>query len=95
MDKYGWQIKPIDLQQNPELAARLGVDTTPSLILIKKGNDGYIPVSTGVTALDDIEVRLYRGIRLLNGDTTPENWSLYGFQKGQGFDINAPLEGEQ
>ena len=81
------------MNQNPELAARLGVNTTPSLILIRKGNEGYIPVSTGVTTLDDMEQRLYRGIRFLNGETTPENWSLYEFQKGQGFDTGAPLGG--
>ena len=81
------------MDQNPSLAARLGVDTTPSLILIKKGNEGYIPVSTGVTTLEDMEQKLYRGIRFLNGETTPESWSLYGFQKGQGFDTGVPSGG--
>ena len=71
------------------------MDRTPSLILIKKGNEGYIPVSAGVTSLEDIEERLYRGIRFLNGETTPRNWSLYGFQRGGGFDTTLPLEGGQ
>ncbi len=75
------------------MAAQLGVERTPSLILIKKGNDDYIPVSTGVTSLEDVEDRLYRGIRFLSGQTTPQNWGLYDFQKGGGFDTRAPAEG--
>ncbi len=69
------------------------MDTTPSLILIKKGSKGFIPISTGVTTLEEIEVRLYRGIKFLDGETTPQNWSLYDFQKGQGYDTKIPLEG--
>jgi conjugal transfer pilus assembly protein TraF len=42
-----------------------------------------------------MEERLYRGIRLLKGETTPENWSLYEFQKGQGFDVKAPQSGDK
>ena len=69
------------------------MDTTPSLILIKKGNEGFIPISAGVMTLEDIEERLYRGIKFLDGQTTPQNWSLYDFQKGQGYDTEIPLEG--
>ena len=43
--------------------------------------------------LEDIEERLYRGIKFLDGQTTPQNWSLYDFQKGQGYDTEIPLEG--
>jgi conjugal transfer pilus assembly protein TraF len=69
------------------------VETVPALILIYKGSKEHIPVSVGVASLSDIEERLYRGIRLLKGETTPENWSLYEFQRGQGFDTKAPSSG--
>ena len=94
MQKYGWEIKRIDRDVNPSLAARLGVESVPALILIYKGSREHIPVSAGVASLSDIEERLYRGIRLLKGETTPENWSLYDFQKGQGFDVKAPLSSD-
>ena len=75
------------------MAARLGVDRTPSLVLIKKGNERFIPISSGVTTLEDIEDRLYRGIKFLEGQTTPQNWGLYDFQKGGGYDTTPPAGG--
>lgn len=90
MAKYGWQIRGIVLQDNQDLAEKLGVNRTPTLVLIKKGDGRFIPISNGVLALDEIEKNLYRGIRLLEGQTTPQNWSLYNFQKGGGFDTQYP-----
>ena len=75
------------------MSDRFGIETVPALILIYRDSKEHIPVSAGVASLSDIEERLYRGIRLLKGEITPENWSLHEFQKGQGFDARAPLPG--
>jgi len=85
--RFGWTVKAIDVDRNPALAGRLGVQTTPTLMLIRKGVPDTLPITVGVASAAEIEARLYRGIRLLRGDVTPENFNLYDFQKGGGFDV--------
>ena len=63
------------------------MEITPTLILIQKGNQDYLPVSAGVISADEIEDKAYRAVRLLKGDISPEEYSLYEFQKGGGFDV--------
>lgn len=87
--KYGWQIQFVEIGANRRLAASLGIDTTPSLVLIKNGSKDFIPVSEGVVSLTEIEDKLYRGIRLLQGEITPEEYSIYDREKGGPFDVNA------
>lgn len=85
--RLGWQVKPIDIETQPQLAARLGVETTPTLILIRKGSRDFFPVTTGVSSVMEIESHLFRAIRLMRGEITPENFNLYDFQKGGGYDV--------
>ena len=83
----GWTVKRVNIQENPGLAAKFSVEITPTLILIQKGNQDYLPVSAGVISADEIEDKAYRAVRLLKGDISPEEYSLYEFQKGGGFDV--------
>lgn len=87
--RFGWNMKVIDIDQNPALAGRLGVETAPTLMLIRRGSPDYLPITVGVASAAEIEARLYRGIRLLRGEVTPENFNLYDFQKGGGFDVES------
>ena len=86
VEKYHWQIKKVDIESAPELAARFNVSTVPFLLLIYKHSTESLPVAVGVTTLDEIEQRLYRGIRLLGGEITPEEFNMYEYQRGGGFD---------
>lgn len=86
VDKYTWQIKDLEITQYPDLTQHFNVETVPFLMLIYKHSKESLPVSVGVSALDEIEKNLYKGIRLLSGETTPENYNLYDFQRGGGFD---------
>jgi conjugal transfer pilus assembly protein TraF len=90
-DQYGWQVKGIDINENLSAAARFNITITPTLLLIGKGREEYIPVASGVVALDELERRLYRSIRLLNGRITPQGYSVYDFQKGGGLDPESVL----
>ena len=90
MNKYHWQVKRIDINENPQLEQRFGITITPSLLLIYKGSQDYIPVSSGVASMAEIEEKIYRGMRLLNGEITPEEYSLYEFQRGGSFDVKTP-----
>lgn len=86
VEKYNWNIKKIDKDINPSMAARFNVEVVPALILVYKDSADYFPISTGVVSLAELEERLYRGIRLLQGLITPQQWSTYEFQKGNALD---------
>ncbi len=83
----GWQVKRINIDESPGLAGKFGIEVTPSIILIQKGNQNSFPVSSGLITAEEIEDKTYRAVRLLKGEITPEEFSLYDFQKGGGFDV--------
>lgn len=87
----GWTVKKVNIQENLTLAAKFNVEITPTLILIQKGKQDYLPISAGVISADEIEDKAYRAVRLLKGEISPEEYSLYEFQKGGGFDVKKRL----
>jgi conjugal transfer pilus assembly protein TraF len=93
--RYDWEIKKLDSGKETRLASMFNITGVPRLILIYRGSQDYLPVSSGVASLADIEERLYRGIRLLAGEITPEEYTLYDFQRGGAFDVNKPLRDEK
>ena len=94
--KYGWQIKPVDISRNPGTADRFAIETTPTLLLIKKGMEDYMTVSVGVVTLTELERKLYRAVRYLKGDTKDDNFLMYDFQRGSAFDPTSILnKGDQ
>jgi len=94
IDKYGWTIKPVDISRQPDVAARFGIETTPTLLLIKKGMEDYMTVSVGVVTLTELERKLYRAVRYLQGETRDDNFLMYDFQKGSAFDATSILNNE-
>jgi conjugal transfer pilus assembly protein TraF len=91
MEKYGWQIKTVNIRTNVNAAARFNITTTPTLLLIKQGQQDYMTVTTGVIALTELERKLYRAIRYLQGHTQGDNFLMYDFQKGSAFDPTSIL----
>lgn len=87
----GWTVKKVNTRENLTLAAKFNVEITPTLILIQKGKQDYLPISAGVISADEIEDKAYRAVRLLKGEISPEEYSLYEFQKGGGFDVKKRL----
>ncbi len=85
-DKYHWQVKTVDISRNTNAAARFNITMTPTLLLIKRGGDTYMPVSVGVIALSELERKLYRAIRHLQGNTKGNNFLMYDFQRGSALD---------
>jgi len=92
IDRYGWQVKSIDVDAQPATAARSGITTTPALLLINRNRQDSLPVAAGVISLDELEQKLYRAVRLLAGEITPEEYSVYDFQKGGGLDPGSLLK---
>lgn len=87
----GFGIEPVNIQEQPGVAAQFNITITPSLILIKRGNPNPLPISYGVIALDELETRVFNGVRLLDGRTTPEQYGVRDYEKGGAFDPMAPL----
>lgn len=86
VEKYGWRIKPVDISRQAGTAARFGIETTPTLLLVRKGMDNYMTVSVGVVTLTELERQLHRAIRYLAGETRDDTFLMYDFQKGSAFD---------
>ncbi len=89
--KHPWEIRKIDITKRPQIAEGFGVRAVPYLLLIARKSKETIPVSVGVISLKELEKRLYRGIRLINKETTPEGYSMFEYERGGGFDATAPL----
>lgn len=90
-EKYGWEVKPIDIGRQPDLAARFNITATPTLMLIKQGEERYMPISVGIIALSEMEQKLFQAIRFLRGDTSPESFTTHDFEKGSGLDPTSIL----
>lgn len=77
-------IKEIDL--DTPLAMKLGVTKTPSIVTVSKKSEKSMPVASGVVAVNELEQNLYRAIRLLDGDISPEQFGSYDFNIRAGED---------
>ncbi|WP_224962470.1 conjugal transfer protein TraF [Geomonas subterranea] len=86
-----FDVQPVNIQEQPGVAAQFGITITPSLVLIKRGNSQPLPISYGVIALDELEARVFNGVRLLDGQTTPEQYGVREYERGGAFDPTAPL----
>lgn len=86
VDKYKWEIQPYDTKTDSKVAEAFNVTVTPTILIVGRKNGEYLIVSSGVISLPDMEERIYRGIRLLEGETSVENYSTYDYQKGGALD---------
>ena len=89
-----WTIKPINVREQPALAARFGIERTPSIILIYKKSRDFFPVSAGITDVPTLKTNLARGIQYLKGEITPEQYGIYEHQRGGVFDPRSLLKQE-
>ncbi len=90
--KYGWEIKPIDITVDKNLALRFNIETTPTIMLIKKGEEAYMPISVGVETLSHVEEKIYRAVRYLRGETSGENFTTHESEDGSNIDPRSILE---
>ena len=86
--RHGWEIKEIDIEEQPQLAARFAVDYTPTTVVIFRNSDLWMPVSVGVDTVPAIEDGLYKALRLLSGETTPQRFDVHEYQDGGPYDPN-------
>lgn len=84
--KYGWTVKKIDRDADPEFSAQFNVQVVPTIIMIKKGEKNFFPITYGILATAEMESKIYRSVRLMNGEITPAQWSTLETQQGGGLD---------
>jgi conjugal transfer pilus assembly protein TraF len=84
--KYQWVIRTLDIKENPDFASEVGVETTPTIILIKKGEKDYLPISSGVISMSEMTSRIYRSVRYLDGDIKPQQLETFDYE------LNTPAD---
>ena len=85
-NNYNWTVRIIDINEHPGAAAKFGIEQTPSTILIHKGSQDYMPVSSGIISAEELKHRVFRTINLMQGKTTPQQWFRYDYEKNTGGD---------
>jgi conjugal transfer pilus assembly protein TraF len=88
---YDWTVRLIDTDSHPDVSSRFGIEQTPSIILVHKSSQDHMPISVGVISLRELNARVYRSIKFLRGEVTPEQWFIYEFEKNAGGDPLKPV----
>jgi conjugal transfer pilus assembly protein TraF len=88
---YDWTVRLIDTDSHPDVSSRFGIEQTPSIILVHKSSQDHMPISVGVISLRELNARVYRSIKFLRGEVTPEQWFIYEFEKNAGGDPLRPV----
>ncbi|MEN6317914.1 MAG: conjugal transfer protein TraF [Syntrophaceae bacterium] len=81
INKYKWDIKGVDVTSDPDAKAQFNIGTTPTLLLVQRSSSESMTIAVGVISLDEIEGTIYKAIRYLNKEISPEQWNVYDFQK--------------
>jgi conjugal transfer pilus assembly protein TraF len=90
--RHEWNIKYVDRQQYPVLAAKHNIEFTPTVIMISRDfPDSWMPISYGVVSVPEVEENVYRAIRYIKGEIEPTQFYTPEHMKGGGFDPLANL----
>jgi conjugal transfer pilus assembly protein TraF len=84
--RHGWEIKEINIEAAPQAVARFGTDYTPTTLVIFRGSSDWMPVAVGVESVPRVEESVVRAVRLIRGETTPQQFSVQDFQDGTPLD---------
>jgi conjugal transfer pilus assembly protein TraF len=85
-ERYGWTVQELDIEQAPAQAARFATEYTPTTVIIFRGTQQWMPVAVGVETLERVEEGVYRAVRYVRGETTPEQYTLQEFHDGGLYD---------
>ncbi|MEO1280111.1 MAG: conjugal transfer protein TraF [Pseudomonadota bacterium] len=67
-DKTGWIVNKVDVDDEPQKAARFGVSATPITVMIRKGHRQWFTVAVGTESFPVVADNAYRGLRLMKGE---------------------------
>lgn len=84
--KHGWDVREIDIDQNPEMASKFGATFTPTTVVIFRDNQQWAPVALGVETVEKVEESTYRAIRFVHGEVEADQYTLQEFNDGGIYD---------
>lgn len=84
--RHNWSTIEVDIEQQPQLAARHDISYTPTTMLIKRGSNDSMILSHGVIDVPSLEENAYRSIRVLSGEVEAKNFFSMENQEGRGMD---------
>lgn len=70
-----WIIKGVDTDKYPDSMARFNIKSVPTLILIERKTERWLPLSSGLMTAEEIEDRLYRTIKYLKGESDEKDFT--------------------
>lgn len=74
MNRYGIEIKYLDINEYGGLADRYSISLTPSILVISRQNEKAMPIASGVISLSELRNRLVRSVRYMKGEIKPEQF---------------------
>ena len=86
VNKYGWPVRAVDMDDNPNMAAKFNITMAPTLIMVDKDSKQSIPISVGVMSMSDLVLKIYRSVRFMRGEITPQQWFMHDFERGKSND---------
>jgi len=84
--RHGWDIREIDIEESPDLAARFAVSYAPTTVVLFRDSPQWAPVALGVETLERVEESAYRALRRVHGEVAPDQYSLQEFNDGGPYD---------
>ncbi len=73
-ERTGWIVNKTDIHLEPDKAGRFGVEGTPRTIMIRRNTNQWFTVAVGSESYPVIADNAYRGIRLLKGEITNQQF---------------------
>ena len=86
VNKYGWPVRAFDMDDHPNMAAKFNITMAPTLIMVDKDSKQSIPISVGVMSMSDLVLKIYRSVRFMRGEITPQQWFMHDFERGKSND---------
>ena len=86
VDKYGWEVKKVNILEESEAATRFNVFTVPYIMIVYRDTGKYMPATVGVASLAELEHAIFRAIRYMKGVTSPSNFTFYDYNLGSPVD---------
>ncbi len=86
LNQFDYQIKSVELERQPLLAAKFNVQQTPTIIIANQRTKKWIPVTFGATSLPKFKENVYRGIRYIQQEITPAQFFTNEKDIGTGLD---------
>lgn len=62
VEDTGWSIKSVDITKEQNAALRFNIESTPSLVMIKKNSKDWVRISSGILPLADIKERVAKSL---------------------------------